>query len=510
MRLRAGRRLPEAVVFAVALAVRIGVVASSPAGFNGAYGYDQSVYYSASVSLLHGRVPYHDFVLLHPPMIMLALLPAALLGHWTTDHAGFVAANLGFGAVGALNAALVVVLARRLGLRTSAATAGGLLYATWLVTVNAEYSARLEPLANLFFLLALLALVAAVERSGSSRARWLAASGALFGAATSVKIWFLVPLAVALGWLVVRERRAIPALWLLSGSVAAVVLIDVPFLIASRGEMWTMVVRAQLGRSNTTDPFVERLSELTAAYWPQLDPHSPGTAVVTALGAVLLLAILGLAWRVAAARFVLCTAVACLITLWLTPTWFARYADFAAVPIAVAAAAAAESLPTRVRVLGWLPGAVTSCVMLAVLVQNNVAVTTYWGPPPMAVAARQVRCVTSDTPEGLIALDVLDRSLTNGCDVRVDTIGLALLEPGSKSLRLARDLHWQRDMLAYLESGQLTYPYLARGTYAPEVRRQLSSLRTVLAIRAAGRRFVLYEAGNVTGPAARGNPRPPG
>ena len=492
VRLRAGRRLPEVIVFAVALAVRLLVVAASPAGFNGDFGYDQSVYYSASASLLHGRVPYHDFVLLHPPMIMLALLPAALLGHWTTDHAGFVAANLGLGVVGAVNAALVVVLARRLGLRASAATAGGLLYATWLVTVNAEYSARLEPLANFFFLLALLALVTALDRDGSSRTRWVVASGALFGTAMSVKIWFLVPLAVALGWLVVRERRPAAALWVLLGSAAAVVLIDVPFLIASRGEMWTMVVKAQLGRSTTTDPFLERLSELTAAYWPQLDPHAAATALFTVLGAALLVAIFAMAWRVPAARYIVCTAVACLVTLWLTPTWFARYADFAAVPVALAAAAAAESLPTRVRMLGWLPAAVTFCVMAAVLIQNTIAVTTVWGPARMAVAARQVRCVMSDTPEGLIALDVLDRSLTNGCIVRIDTIGLALLEPGSKSLRLTKDLHWQHDMVDYLESGQLAYPYLARGTYAPAVRRELSRLRPVLVARSGGRRFVLY------------------
>ena len=44
------------------------------------YGYDAGVYYSAADALIHGRTPYRDFLLLHPPGLMLTLTPFAAIG----------------------------------------------------------------------------------------------------------------------------------------------------------------------------------------------------------------------------------------------------------------------------------------------------------------------------------------------------------------------------------------------------------------------------------------------
>jgi len=138
------RRVPvELVVFAVALAARTAVVLRS-GGFLGNYGYDASVYYAAADALIHGRMPYRDFVLLHPPGLMLAVTPFALLGRLTTDHIGYAGANLGFCIVGALNAVLVVRVVKRLGLGARSAAVGGLFYAAWFTSVSAEFLARLD------------------------------------------------------------------------------------------------------------------------------------------------------------------------------------------------------------------------------------------------------------------------------------------------------------------------------------------------------------------------------
>src|SRR6478672_6895191 len=124
-----GVRRDALVVFGVALAIRCAMVVFSRGGIWGTFGYDGSVYYAAADALTFGRLPYRDFVLLHPPGVTLALAPFAVFGRMVGDHAGYVAANLAFEVLGAINAALVVLVARRLGLARTAALLGGAFYA---------------------------------------------------------------------------------------------------------------------------------------------------------------------------------------------------------------------------------------------------------------------------------------------------------------------------------------------------------------------------------------------
>ena len=66
-----------------------------------------------SSSLLAGRVPYKDFLLLHPPGVMVVLAPFAELGRLTSDSFGMTVARLAVMALGALTAVLVYVVGRR-------------------------------------------------------------------------------------------------------------------------------------------------------------------------------------------------------------------------------------------------------------------------------------------------------------------------------------------------------------------------------------------------------------
>ena len=115
-------------VAATAFAVRLLMVLHG-AGLGGMLSYDDGVYYSAATSLSWGRLPYRDFLLLHPPGIVVALAPFAAFGRLTSDLLGFEVARVGWMLIGALNAGLVVVAARRFGL--VAAGAAGLFYALW-------------------------------------------------------------------------------------------------------------------------------------------------------------------------------------------------------------------------------------------------------------------------------------------------------------------------------------------------------------------------------------------
>jgi alpha-1,2-mannosyltransferase len=86
----------------VALALLIGAVAyvarlvrvARGAGLCGMNSYDGAVYYAAAAGLAHGLLPYRDFLLLHPPGIVVALVPFAALGRVIGDPYGMEAALL--------------------------------------------------------------------------------------------------------------------------------------------------------------------------------------------------------------------------------------------------------------------------------------------------------------------------------------------------------------------------------------------------------------------------------
>src|SRR3954454_10950090 len=75
--------------------------------------------------MLAGRMPYGDFVLLHPPGILVVLAPFAELGALTSDQIGLAGARVGFWVLGAVNAALVARVGAREGLPGAAGARGG-------------------------------------------------------------------------------------------------------------------------------------------------------------------------------------------------------------------------------------------------------------------------------------------------------------------------------------------------------------------------------------------------
>jgi hypothetical protein len=205
-----------------------------------------------------------------------------------------------------------------------------------------------------------------------------------------------------------------------------------------------------------------------------------------------------------------------LLTLLLSPSWFLNYADFGAAPVAICAGAATRALPDRVRIAGWVPAVCATGVTLAVLLQGEYRATVPWGPHAMVDAARSAGCVTSDSPAGLIALDVLDRDLHIGCNVWVDPVGLAYLDSHAAGQTLATNRAWQRQVVAHLLTGRVAYPYLWHHTLDPRSRRVLARYGVVRRMHALGRRFVLYRvrpgqhsvpctiSRELTGPAAGG------
>jgi alpha-1,2-mannosyltransferase len=455
----------ETVIFLVALLARVGAVLSS-GGYSGSLGYDDSVYYAAADALVHGRMPYRDFTLLHPPGIMLALSPFAGLGTATSDRFGFMIANLAFAVLGAVNAVLVVAVARRMGLARPAALIAGCCYALYVGAVIAEYSSRLEPLGNF---LALCGLLAFFSKDRASRIAPLLC-GFAFGAATSVKMWWSVPLLVmviACAW---RPRRSAP-LYALGGAALAMVLIVGPFFLAAPHNMVQMVLRDQLSRPRQSSNLLMRLGQLSSV--SPLGPHLPMSTmvVVSAIGLLVVLVGAGvLAWQLPRARPVVALGAAQLVVLCAAPSFIYFYPDYFTVGATLTIGAAASRLyqlksATRshplvggaARTVAWLPALVMATTLATAYAQGRMSGSARI--PGLADVAASVvgdRCVMADTPMALISVNVLSRDFADGCPNWVDVTGRSYGgrdKPHRPFEDKSTDPRWQFDVRRYLTSG---------------------------------------------------------
>jgi len=216
----------------VAFVMRWNACGGGP-GVRGYHGYDDGVYFASAVALVHGRLPYRDFLFLHPPAATLALAPFAALTHLVGDADALAAARIGFMVVGAASAALVTRIAWRWGV--AAAVVAGLLYAVAAPAVYADRLTLLEPLGTVTLLGGVLLLLRSADEG--ARTWWTWAGGAVLGLGVVVKIWDVVPVLVVLAWqLVVRGRR--PALRATLAAAAAAVATVLPFAVAAGPRMF--------------------------------------------------------------------------------------------------------------------------------------------------------------------------------------------------------------------------------------------------------------------------------
>lgn len=442
-----GFALPAAVALLTA-AFRLAVDLRS-GGLLGAGSVDDGVHYAASAALLAGRLPYRDLLFLHPPGVLLALLPFTATARIVGDPAAFAAARLAGILLGAVNAGLVAVVLRRRGV--AAQLAGAFVYACSWPVVFAERSALLEPL-GCALLLAALALV--VDPPSRRRA---ALAGALLGAACVVKLTFVLPVLVVV--LALRRRAPVAAL---AGALVATA-VCLPFLLAAPEAMPRMLIADQLGRRRIVPLVGLRLAAIT------IPPVVPGMSQRLVLGAVLLLALavvlVGLATP-GARRFAV-MAVAEVAALLAAPSFYGHYAILALLPLAVLTGTAVGRLRGAVRPSA--PRAVATAVVAALLA---AVVLGAWTPgrvvklsdpalPAGMVAALRGTdgCTTADAATVLVLADVLTRDLRRGCAVRPDVTGWQY-DPAGRTradppLWPADDPVYQRVTAAWLRSGSV-------------------------------------------------------
>ena len=439
------------VVGALAFAIRLGVELRG-GGLAGMGGYDDGVYYAAGDALVHGRIPYADFLLLHPPGVALAAAPFAAFGAVTSDPAGLVAARLAFELVGGANAALVVLILRRFG--WTAALTGGVLYAVLPPAVWAERSVLLEPLGTLGVLLAVLLL----QRTTTGRDALLA--GIAAGWAADVKIWYVVPLAVLALCTPGMRRRVRFAV----GAALAVAVVWGPSLLAAPQAMLREVVLDQLGRPRQPG-LVHRLTGILGAHAAAgLHLRTVTLLLAAAVAVAVVLTLLTHEARVFAVLLLADVAV-----LLLSPSWFRHYGGLTAPPLALCVGVGVQRvvrlLPARPALPALVASGAAAALLLAGLhlddrIRSGFAV-------PAAFSAAVVRtpgCITSDDPTVLEATGVLSRDLADPrCSVWPDVTGWTydradVRLPGGRPVPRQRNAVWQHLVLDHLRSGDATIP----------------------------------------------------
>ncbi|WGL52421.1 glycosyltransferase 87 family protein [Nocardioides sp. BP30] len=472
----AGRHIaaPELVaVFAVAFLVRLlPVLRGGGLHFYGRY--DDGVYYTASESLTFGHVPYRDFVLLHPPGSLLALMPFALLGRLTSDPVGMTVARLSFMALGSASAVLVGAIAGRWGRMRG--FLAGLLYATSAAAVYSEQTTFLEPVGTALVLLALLAL--SMRNPQRSLSLELLAGVAL-GLACSVKIWYAAVLAaIVLVLLIRREPRA--AGRVAAAGVVATTAVLLPFFALAPHRMWTMVVADQLDRAGATKMRIERVTSI-------LGTRSvfEGRPAVVGLATVIVLLLIVVAvircLRDRSAWIVVGWFLAAALVLGASPSYFRHYGVFLAAPMALVLAIGWGDLAGRVgRVrlrVGLAVGAAAALLAAGCVVALQPTGKVF--PAASFSAAAPAGCLSADDPAALIWMDRLTTDLHRGCDVPVDITGASYGAGVSRGANpvfrtwlmdhLIRSaafvvLRLRRDRLSPAERQRLsTYPILASG-----------------------------------------------
>jgi alpha-1,2-mannosyltransferase len=239
--------------------------------FRGVTEWDDGVYYGSGVMLVHGILPYHSYVDVQPPGIVLLMAPFALLGEVTNSHTGFEWAR---GFVVLVSIANVFLFGRLVRNRSLAALIAGLAIITFSEgTLVAEHTVLLEPFLVFGTLLGFLLVFGDSERVHLST-RWLAA-GVVLGLTTSIKVWGIVPL-VVIAVLAIRVGRS-PATRFLTGAAAGFLLVFLPFFVAAPVDSVREVIVDQALRHRSGEQLADRLALLIGAKDPA---HLPGPAWV--------------------------------------------------------------------------------------------------------------------------------------------------------------------------------------------------------------------------------------
>jgi alpha-1,2-mannosyltransferase len=433
---RAGRRLiprtPGSLVITAAVLLGLGLrlyQLARPGHLLGATEYDDGADFGGALRLVHGAIPYRDFITVQPPGIILLMLPAAVLSKLTGAAGAMAAGRILTALAGAGGVLLGGLLVRHRGILAVIVTCG--ILAIYPSSVQSAHTVLLEP----WLVLGCLAGAAAVfDGDRLATGRRLAWGGFALGFAGAIKVWAIIPVAVILVLSLRTPRRAI---LLLAGVAAGFLLPVIPFALAAPRGLFDGVIVAQLTRSDTRVPLSFRIQEMTGL--TAVHPSGGALAVAAVIAAALIAGLFAAAWLVARRRpaaldwFAFATTVLVVAAFLLPDDFYYHYAGFLAPFLALSLALPASRLlgDTRVdslrrpdrlrRATAGLAGLVMVALPLALPWAENAPTPVY----PTAAAERVIpagSCVLTDQASLLIAIDRFTSEVP-GCSPMVDATG---------------------------------------------------------------------------------------
>ena len=224
----------------LALGLRVYYQYTRPGFLLGVTEYDDGPYFGSAVRLVHGSLPYKDFILVQPPGITLLMSPVGLLTYWTGTAWGLAIGRILTVLAGTAGVALAGLLVRHRGPLAALLTCG--IMAVYSDAIAAAHTVLVEPWLVLFCLAGAIAVFDGDRITASTRR--LAWGGVLFGFAGAVEAWAIVPVLVLAALCLPRVKRAA----VFAGGVAAGFLIPVlPFAIAGPSQFFRSLITAQVG-----------------------------------------------------------------------------------------------------------------------------------------------------------------------------------------------------------------------------------------------------------------------
>ena len=397
--------------------------------------YDDGTDFGSAIRLVHGGVPYRDFIMVQPPGITLIMFPVALITKGMGTITGMAVARVVTALASAAAVPVTGLLTRHRGFVAVLVSCGFL--AIYPDSIMAARTVLLEPWLVLFCLLGALAVF---DGDRVTTGRRLLLGGVLFGFAGAVKVWAILPVAVIL---LLTARRPRQAAVYAGGVALGFCVAVVPFALTAPSTFYRSVIVAQLVRNDLVRiPQGYRLQHMLGlAHLSQL--ATPvlviiGIVVVAGIAAV---SVLGsrLAHSVPPALDWFATGTCALVVaafLWPADFYYhygGFLAPFLALALALPLSRLLAALPTDgtrrwpARVRRW--ATVATCAALVVLTVLQVAAEEHEasGVPASEIAAVQRiippgACVATDQVSYTIAINRFV-STAPGCSLMIDGVG---------------------------------------------------------------------------------------
>jgi hypothetical protein len=240
---RASRLTPVNLVIAAVTVLALGLrlFYLTRAGYLlGVTEYDDGSYFGSAVRLVHGVLPYRDFVFVQPPGVTLLMTPVALASRVIGTDGGLAIARVLTMLAGAAGVTLVGLLVRHRGAIAALIACG--VVAVYPDSVASAHTLLVEPWLVLFCLAGAVAVFDG-DQITSSRRR-LIWGGVAFGFGGVIEAWAIIPVLVIAVLSIPRPRRTAAYL----GGVAAGFLIPVlPFAALAPQNFYDSVITAQVG-----------------------------------------------------------------------------------------------------------------------------------------------------------------------------------------------------------------------------------------------------------------------